>query len=442
MFATLTEKTAIRIANLYTITNSVLSDNQFGFKSNHSCVHACLFHLSAIYRYIAAGHKVGCLYVDIRNAFPSVDHDILLQIINKHNNLGLSPGWFKSYLSDRKMHVDVNCSTSDLIPVTCGVPQGSIFGPLLFNVYFNDITTKFNSSDITLYADDTAIVTAAEDSKLLLNNMQDALVKVDAHLRDLKMELNAQKTQFMVFRGRILESPKLSIRENSVHSCSTFKYLGIHIDHDLSWKTHACKLVSKVQKMLYILHRCTGKSNKTKLVLLFRAYIFPHFLYGIQLYMFCSVSKRSKLEALFRRCLRLVLRDNVRFPLIATSSLYCLLDVLPLRLLFQHTSAVLLYKVLVLKQVPALHSLFSVIETTSRNARIVPHGVIVLRLPEVLIESTRHSFSYWGAKLWNSISTDIRSATSLSTFSAKYLTHLKLQISAISVDRYNLLDFV
>jgi hypothetical protein len=107
VFATLVEKVAIQIADTYTAENHIISDNQFGFKLHHSCTHACLFHLSAIYRYIDVGMKVGCVYVDIRNAFPSVDHQILIQTLHKYNNLGLPNGWFESYLADRKMFVDI-----------------------------------------------------------------------------------------------------------------------------------------------------------------------------------------------------------------------------------------------------------------------------------------------------------------------------------------------
>ena len=158
--------------------------------------------------------------------------------------------------------------------------------------------------------------------------------------------------------------------------------------------------------------------------------------------MFCSVILRAKLETLFRRCIRLALRDVGPFPLISTRALYCIADVLPLRLLFQYTSAVLLYKILVLKQIPALLSLFTVIESTSRSARLIPTGIITLRLPSLSLELTRHGFAYWGAKLWNTIPNDIRRCALLSQFSRLYLTHLKSHLGDISISRYDLLDFV
>jgi len=230
------------------------------------------------------------------------------------------------------------------------------------------------------------------------------------------MELNVKKTLFLIIKGKD-PALQLSLNSSCISQCNTFKYLGIYIDQDLSWTKHVTKLICKVQKMLYVLHLCSGKSNNDKRLLLFRTFIYPHFLYRIQLYMFCSVSLRAKLEALLRRCCRLVIHDVGFLPLISSRSLYSLLDVLPLRLLFQHCSAIMLFKILVLKQVPALLSLFTIATHSSRNARLVPGDVSVLRIPAVKVESSRHNFAYWGAKLWNTIPVNVRSSNSLSKFS-------------------------
>ena len=308
-------------------------------------------------------------------------------------------------------------------------------------ITYNGVVSKFNRSDITLFADDTAVVSAASDTSALVQQLQQALTHIDTHLRSLNMELNSKKTLFLIIKGKD-PSLQLMLNNNNIDQCTSFKYLGMHIDNDLSWKTHVTKLICKVQKMWYTLHRCSGNSNKDKRLLLFRTYIYPHFLYGIQLYMFCSVSLRAKLEALLRRCCRLVIRDTQQIPLISSRSLYSLLDILPLRLLFQHCSAVLLFKILVLKQVPALLSLFTIISQTSRNARHVPSNVIVLRLPVVKFESGRHNFAYSGAKLWNTIPLNIRCCTSLSVFSKLYNIYLVSRLPDTQFDHYQILDFV
>jgi hypothetical protein len=254
------------------------------------------------------------------------------------------------------------------------------------------------------------------------------------------MELNAAKTSFLMFMQE--SSHQLHVRDSVVQSCTYFKYLGIYIDYDLSWRTHANHVVQKVQKTLYILHRCSGASNQARRRLLFRAYIYPHFLYGISLYMFCSVALRAKLEGLLRRCCRLVLRDTGLFPVVSSNSLYHTLDILPLRLLFQHTSAVLLYHVLVLADVPSLRPLFTRLEPTAYNSRRIPVDLLTLRLPRVTTERGKQNFAYWGAKLWNSVPPEIRRAASAAVFSNMYSMYLRLRIDQALCTSYELLAFI
>jgi hypothetical protein len=158
--------------------------------------------------------------------------------------------------------------------------------------------------------------------------------------------------------------------------------------------------------------------------------------------MFCSVSLRATLEALFRRCCRLVLRDVDLPHAMESKQLYKALDVLPLRFLFQYNGAVLMYKILVLKLVPALLTLFDVVPYVPRLARLHPAGVVDLRLPAISTECSRHSFAYWGAKLWNSIAANIRLCSTLGSFSESYREHLVSCLDNSSTDSYDILDFV
>jgi hypothetical protein len=383
------------------------------------------------------------VYIDIKDAFPSVDHGILLDKLRAVNDLGISNCWFSSYLSDRRIFVNIDDVNSETVRITRGIPQGSLLGPLLFNIYYDDIVTKFDTNNIVLYADDTAIVSAAESTTLLLRKLQMDLHVADSHLCSLRMKLNARKTFFMLYKNSNYANVQLSLNDHShVNQCDVFKYLGVYIDSDMTWSSHINNLINKVHRNLYILHRSSHKSNRATLALLFRAYIYPHFVYGIQLYMLCSVALRAKLEVLFRRCCRLALRDNGPIPLIANHSVYRLLDVLPLRFIFQYSSATLLYKVLILRQVPALYSLFDIVQSTHYNCRRIPHTVVTLRVPKIRQESSKSSFAYWGAKLWNSIPVEIKRSESLAVFARLYHNHLSSNLRTFLSDNYDLLDFV
>jgi hypothetical protein len=184
------------------------------------------------------------------------------------------------------MYVDVANSNSECVPVTRGVPQGSIFGPLLFNVYYNGISSKFEPRNVTLFADDTAIVSSATNTPGLLHSMQQSLSITYSHLAQLRMELNASKTQFMIFRSADT-TMSLSVEGQTVKQCTAFKYLGVYIDSDLKWNTHVCKLILKVQKcyMFFIavvarvtLTSCRYYSDRTFSHILFTAYNFTCFV--------------------------------------------------------------------------------------------------------------------------------------------------------------------
>jgi hypothetical protein len=441
IFATITEKAAYSIIDRHITVNKLIDENQFGFKRHHSCVHAVLHHLSTVHSYLDERKHVGSLYIDIRNAFPTVDHEVLLRKIETTcGGLGMPQKWFSSYLEDRTMYVDLDGVHSQTVNISRGVPQGSVLGPVLFSVYYNDVISEFDHNSVTLFADDTAITATGCDYLQLIENLQSRLTRIDEFLSSLNMELNASKTTFITFLSEAENT--LLVKNGSVNSCRSFKYLGVNIDYDMSWQTHVSLLIQRVQKSLYVLHRCKGASNMLRRQQLFRAYIYPHFLYGIQCYMFCSVSLRAKLESLFRRCCRLVLRDTGCFPMVSCKSLYTSLDVLPLRLMFQHSSAVILFNVLVLHHVPSLEALFTRSARTHVNTRHVHSDIIELRIPLVRTERAKQSFAFWGARLWNSIPPVIRNCSSLSVFSRLYSVHLRSCLDVALDVHYHLLDFV
>ena len=130
------------------------------------------------------------------------------------------------------------------------------------------------------------------------------------------------------------------------------------------------------------------------------------------------------------------------FPMVSCKSLYTSLDVLPLRLMFQHSSAVILFNVLVLHHVPSLEALFTRSARTHVNTRHVRSDIIELHIPLVRTERAKQSFAFWGARLWNSIPPVIRNCSSLSVFSRLYSVHLRSCLDVALDVHYHLLDFV
>ena len=138
---------------------------------------------------------VGMVLIDLQKAFDTVDHDILRE---KLKSIGVSSTmWFESYLSNRKQCVDVGGSRSDFLPVSCGVPQGSILGPLLFLVYVNDMNISL-SCRLSLYADDSALLFAHRDSQVIAARLSSELSQCKKWLVDNRLSLHIGKTESLL----------------------------------------------------------------------------------------------------------------------------------------------------------------------------------------------------------------------------------------------------
>ena len=142
------------------------------------------------------------MFLDLKKAFDTVDHEILLTKINRYGIQGTSLDWFKSYLTNRAQRCSVNSCLSDFTTIKCSVPQGTILGPLLFLVYINDIPNCLSFSIPRMYADNTHITYAGSDLHLIQSNLSHDLGKVSKWLVCNRLTLNATKIEFMVIGSR------------------------------------------------------------------------------------------------------------------------------------------------------------------------------------------------------------------------------------------------
>ena len=199
------------------------------------------------------------MFIDIKKAFDTVDHDILLKKMQKYGVSGNELAWFTSYLQDRRQLCKVNGVSSRIEEIHCGVPQGSCLGPLLFIVYINDLLFCLESCQVTMYADDTSIsftAKSANDLNMTLNKELDSLRK---WLQGNKLPLNVLKTQAMVIGSRpnlkkiskkLVEPPSFTIGGSDVKMVGNVKYLGVQIDRHLAWDEHIQFVRSKVSRAI------------------------------------------------------------------------------------------------------------------------------------------------------------------------------------------------
>ena len=140
----------------------------------------------------------GLIFIDLKKAFDTVDHAILLKKLKKYGINGLEQEWFTSYLDNRRQFCRINGTSSQLTEITCGVPQGSCLGPLLFLIYINDFPFSLQKSNLSMYADDTAISLSSKNIDELQNDLNLDLLKLQDWLHANKLSLNVVKTQSLV----------------------------------------------------------------------------------------------------------------------------------------------------------------------------------------------------------------------------------------------------
>ena len=194
---------------------NILYQNQFGFRQGHSTHHALITLVDRITKSLDSGDIVIGVFLDLKKAFDTVNHKILLKKLYHYGIRGNLNKWFENYLPDRSQYVLFNGKTSDIRNVNCGVPQGSILGPLLFILYINDFS---NVSDIlfyVLFVDDSNVFLNGKDINIIINTMQLELSKLHNWLLANKLTLNISKTHFMVFHRAKHRNYKLNIEINN-----------------------------------------------------------------------------------------------------------------------------------------------------------------------------------------------------------------------------------
>ena len=206
---------------LYNFLNehSILFSNQFGFRKNNSTSTALIQITEKIKESIDKS-KYGCgIFIDLRKAFDTVNHSILLSKMEHYGARDTALEWFKSYLSNRKQYVYSNGESSQLKDITCGVPQGSVLGPLLFLIYINDLPNISKLLQFLLFADDTNIYYEAESSEQLEQVINKELKKLHTWLMVNRLSLNMDKTNFIMFHPYnkpINHTITLKFRKNTI----------------------------------------------------------------------------------------------------------------------------------------------------------------------------------------------------------------------------------
>ncbi len=264
--------------------NNILYKYQFGFRKNHSTELALVEISDLIYKALDSSEFFFSLYLDLSKAFDTVNFDILLHKLDHYGIRGLGNQWLRSYLHNRSQCVEIDGQLSEPLTPICGVPQGSILGPLLFLIYINDLPNTSECLNFRLFADDTKIYLSNSSLINIQETISSELPKVTNWLHANKLSLNVKKTKFVLFKDPHKVEPfilNVNLADSIIEREVFAKHLGVYFDADMSWVTHTKSVSTKVSKAIGTLYKIKNYVNIQILRSIYYAIVYPHLHYGI-----------------------------------------------------------------------------------------------------------------------------------------------------------------
>ena len=380
--------------------HNILYTHQYGFRKKHA-IYLPLIHLvNAIYKARDRMENSIGIFLDLSKAFDTVNHLILLQKlahIGVNNNALL---WFKSYLKDRQQFVCYNGTNSPPLHMQCGVPQGSMLGPLLFLIYINDLSNVSDKLSTILFVDDTSVLYSHKDPDTVIKVLNEELGKLSIWFQSNKLSLNIKKTNFICFglKPHIFNKSSQLLIDNIpiTNVCST-QFLGIMVDESLSWKSHIISISSKIAKSIGILRKIRHLISSEVATLLYYSMIYPYINY-------CNIvwasTHQTKLEPLYRLQKRAVRTICCVHPRHSSQPLFSRIGVLSVYQV-NHLQIGLFVHGSLEKTLPTFfHNLFGY---NSQNHNYLTRSSNLLRPPKARTSQTQLIIGFRVSKIWNAL---------------------------------------
>ena len=404
--------------------NNIFYDHQYGFRKGRSTQQAIITLVDRITKSQNIGDIVITLLIDLKKAFDTIDHRILLRKLYSYGIRGTMFKWIESYLTGRSQYVIFDGKVSETRSIKCGVPQGSILGPLLFILSVNDICNVSPILFKILFADDTCVLISGNHLNNLIKMLNIELISLNNWFKANKLSLNTKKSFFMIFhRSRIKPNDinTVVIDNHDLTQVKSAKYLGVIIDHKLNWIEHISYVKSKISKGIGIMYKARQFLTKKALLMLYHAYIYPYMTYCIEVWGCASQTQLNCLFLLQKKIIRIM---NFSHYLAHTNPLFLSMEVLPLRKIFFYKVGLIMYKYSLNLLPECIAHLYL------RNDSIHEHNTRGCH--ELRVLPGAKSFSNISARIWNVLSNKINCDVSMSIFKCNlklFLLHNELVLN-------------
>ena len=396
-----------RIIDFITKHNALYT-NQFGFQKGMSTEYAINSLLHNIVHSMNNDETGFCILLDFAKAFDTVNHEILLDKLQYYGIRGTALKWFQSYLKDRMQCTEIGNTQSNLEYVKCGVPQGSILGPLLFLLYINDIVFSSEVFKFTLFADDTSLFYShknAHDAVEIINN---ELAKISEWLAANKLSLNVGKSKLIVFNNKKKVKIDITLNSQSLKEVDNAKYLGILIDNKLNWLPQINAIKLKISKGLGLLAKIRHFVPCETVRSLYFSFVNAHTDYNLLNWGMAAPSNLHPIHTKINKALRIMTfknRDHSSTPL------YEELEILPLEQSYHLKNAKHMWKFHNNYLPPSLLSNFNF---NSRNQITKSYS---------RLDSLKRFSLFTAPEVWDELPTSIKEQFTLKSFSDNVKKH-------------------
>ena len=388
---------------------NLITDCQFGFTKGKSTQDAILSVVEYVYQAFNCKHDALSVFLDLRKAFDTVDHSILLYKLNYYGFRGNTHRWFSSYLEGRTQRVKIGSVLSDSKAISVGVPQGSNLGPLLFLIYVNDMIYASKIFKFTLFADDTVLNIHAKSQSELVVIANRELPKVARWISSNKLILNHTKSNWMMHstsRSQVNPSEfNIAIGHNNLERVYSTKYLGVILDHRLNFSQHIESVCTKISKTIGIFYRLKFYVPMNILITLYYSLVYPYFIYCILVWGKTSQIHLNKLILIQKRIIRCVTKSPY---LSHTNPQFLETKILKFSDLYRYFLGIYSYK-----KFSTETNSFSVHRYNTRNSAF----------PEPTFQRlviTQRSLFFTAPKLYPLIPSPIRNAKTIASFKKMY----------------------
>ena len=396
----------------------LLHTEQSGFRQFHSCQTALTKLTDTWLREMDIGNVTGVSFLDLRKAFDLVNHTILLEKLKCYNFHPSALKWFSSYLQHRFQSVQIGHVHSSRLPITCGVPQGSVLGPLLFLLYINDLPLHVKHSNLSLFADDATLHKSGGSVENVSTHLSSDVENINTWCYENYMTINENKSKTMLIgtsqKLSRLPQRSLSITVNgqALENVDCEKLLGIYIDPSLQFHKHIDSVCRSITTKLALLKRIKRYLPLHYRKLYYNAYILPCIDYCLTIWGNAAKTQLDRIHKLQKCAARIILDAPPDSP---SLPLFCKLEWLTVFERVEFNKGVLIYKTVKGLCPSYLSDMFTYQTSNAYNLRSCSNNDMCI--PSHNNELFKKTLQYSGVQLWNNLPVHLRTASTLSTLS-------------------------